>query len=107
THTPADTEATVALRERGDEVEIEVSDTGPGVPPDRLPRIFDRFYRAGTTSRPGSGLGLAIVTQIATVHSGTVVAEPNRPHGLRVRLTLPVAGPRALTQNSHKSPAAV
>ena len=103
-HTPEDIPATVALCEHGDVVEIEVSDTGPGVPEDRLPRIFDRFYRAGTTtSRPGSGLGLAIVTQIATVHNGTVVAGPNSPHGLRVRLTLPVAG---LT-HSHDSPAAV
>jgi two-component system OmpR family sensor kinase len=107
-HTPEGTSATVALREHGDAAEIEVSDTGPGVPPDRLPRIFDRFYRAGTTTpRPGSGLGLAIVTQIATVHNGTVVAEPNPPHGLRVRLTLPVAGPRGLTRDSHDSPAAV
>jgi signal transduction histidine kinase len=64
------------------------------VPEDRLPRIFDRFYRAGTTTaRPGSGLGLAIVIQIATVHNGTVSAEPNWPHGLRVRITLPVTGP--------------
>lgn len=112
-HTPPGTAATVALRDRDgrdrdDTVEIEVSDTGPGVPPDRLPRIFDRFYRADTsTPRPGSGLGLAIVTRIATVHKGTVVAEQNSPHGLRVRLTLPVADPFALTQDSHSSPAAV
>jgi two-component system OmpR family sensor kinase len=107
-HTPQDTAATVALREHDEAVEIEVSDTGPGVPAERLPRIFDRFYRAGTSApRPGSGLGLAIVTQIATVHNGTVVAEPNPPHGLRVRLTLPVADPRGLTRNSHDSPAAV
>jgi two-component system OmpR family sensor kinase len=107
-HTPEGTSATVALRAHGDAVEIEVSDTGPGVPPDRLPRIFDRFYRADTTTpRPGSGLGLAIVTQIATVHHGTVVAEPNSPHGLRVRLTLPVPGLGRFTQDSHDSAAGV
>ena len=108
THTPEDASATVALRQRGDTVEIEVSDTGPGVPYDRLPRIFDRFYRADTTTaRPGSGLGLAIVTEVATVHNGTVVAEPNASHGLRVRLTLPADDARMLTQNSHHSPAMV
>jgi two-component system, OmpR family, sensor kinase len=108
THTPEGTSATVALREHGDAAEIEVSDTGPGVPAERLPRIFDRFYRADTTTpRPGSGLGLAIVTQIATVHDGTVVAEANRPRGLRVRLTLPAADPRGFTQDSHNSGAAV
>ena len=107
-HTPDDASATIALRERGDAVEIEVSDTGPGVPADRLPRIFDRFYRAGgTAARPGSGLGLAIVAQIAAVHDGTAVAEPNSPTGLRVRLTLPVAGPHGFTQDSHEVPTAV
>ena len=90
THTPEDASATVALRECGEVVEIEVSDTGPGVPRDCLPRVFDRFYRADTSAtRPGSGLGLAIVAQIVTVHNGTVVAVPNSPHGLRVLLTLP------------------
>jgi two-component system OmpR family sensor kinase len=107
-HTPEDTSATVALRRHDDEVEIEITDTGPGVPEDRLPRIFDRFYRADTTTtHPGSGLGLAIVNQIATVHNGNVAARPNVPHGLRIRITLPATAPRELTQDSHVSPAAV
>ena len=59
----------MTLREHGEAVEIEVRDTGPGVPADRIPHIFDRFYRAGTP-RPGAGLGLAIVDQIASVHNG-------------------------------------
>jgi two-component system, OmpR family, sensor kinase len=108
THTPAGTEATVIVRERDGSAAIEVADTGPGVAQDRLPRIFDRFYRAGTSGvRPGSGLGLAIVTQIVTVHNGTVVAEPNPPHGLRVRLTLATDATGTLTHNSHNSPAVV
>jgi signal transduction histidine kinase len=58
----------------------------------RLPRIFDRFYRGtAPVRRPGSGLGLAIVSGIAAAHGGSVAAEPNRPRGLRVRLTLPEA----------------
>jgi two-component system, OmpR family, sensor kinase len=91
THTPEGTAATVTARTDGSgRITVEVSDDGPGVPADKLPRIFDRFYRAGAgSSRPGSGLGLAIVSQIAAAHQGTAMAAPNYPHGLRVILTLP------------------
>lgn len=93
-HTPDDTVATVTAARRDASVVIEVSDDGPGVPPDRLPRIFDRFYRAGPQAqRPGSGLGLAIVSEIAAAHGGTADATLNHPHGLRITLTLPAGGP--------------
>jgi two-component system OmpR family sensor kinase len=94
-HTPAGTVATITTAARGGTVIVEVSDDGPGVPADRLPRIFDRFYRdAAPPPRPGSGLGLAIVTAIAAAHQGTAEARPNHPRGLRVTLTLP-AGSQA------------
>jgi two-component system, OmpR family, sensor kinase len=91
THTPEGTVATVTAHTDGSgRIAVEVSDDGPGVPADKLPRIFDRFYRAGAgSSRPGSGLGLAIVSQIAAAHQGTAMAAPNYPHGLRMILTLP------------------
>jgi two-component system OmpR family sensor kinase len=89
THTPEGTVATVTAACSADgSVVVEVSDNGPGVPADRLPHIFDRFYRAGAR-QPGSGLGLAIVTEVAAAHEGTAVAEPNYPQGLRVTLSLP------------------
>ena len=89
-HTPEGTAAIITAREAGDSVVVEVSDNGPGVPADRLPRIFDRFYRAGTPARrPGSGLGLAIVTEIAAAHDGTVTAAAVWPRGLRVTLAVP------------------
>ncbi|MDQ2875039.1 MAG: sensor histidine kinase, partial [Actinomycetota bacterium] len=90
THTPGGTVATITAARRGDAVTLEVSDDGPGVPPDRLARIVERFYRATAPSqRPGSGLGLAIVSAIAAAHRGTVEAALNQPHGLRIPLTLP------------------
>jgi signal transduction histidine kinase len=89
-HTPEGTTAVITADEDGDRVVVEVSDNGPGVPADRLPRIFDRFYRAGTAAqRPGSGLGLAIVTEIAAAHDGTVTAAAVWPRGLRVTLAVP------------------
>ena len=89
-HTPDGTVATITAAQRDGSVAIEISDNGPGVPPAQLPRIFERFYRAGAPShRPGSGLGLAIVTAITTAHKGTAEAALNDPHGLRVTLTLP------------------
>jgi len=91
-HTPAGTAATSTATRRDDMVVVEVSDDGPGVPADQLPRIFDRFYRAAAPShRSGAGLGLAIVTTVADALHGTAEAALNDPSGLRVTLTLPVA----------------
>jgi two-component system, OmpR family, sensor kinase len=93
-HTPEGAAATLTATGRDGQVILDVSDDGPGVPPDQLPRIFDRFYRAGVPSRrPGSGLGLAIVAAVAAAHDGTVAAAANDPHGLRITLTLPAASP--------------
>jgi two-component system, OmpR family, sensor kinase len=91
-HTPEGTVATVTACDDGGRVVVEVSDNGPGVPADRLSRIFDRFYRAGSP-RSGSGLGLAIVTEIAAAHGGTAHATLDHPHGLSITLTLPDCGP--------------
>jgi two-component system, OmpR family, sensor kinase len=95
-HTPADSVGSITAAARGDRVIIEVSDDGPGVTPDHLPHIFERFYRAGTRPGPsGSGLGLAIAAEVASAHGGTAQAAPVQPHGLRVTLCLPVRPVRA------------
>jgi two-component system OmpR family sensor kinase len=93
-HTPHDTVGTISASAAGDRVTIEVGDDGPGVAPDKLPHIFERFYRAGaSSSRPGSGLGLAIAAEIASAHGGAAEAAPVSPHGLRITLSLPVRRP--------------
>jgi signal transduction histidine kinase len=73
-------------------VVIEVSDSGAGVPPDALPRIFDRWARADgarTRERGGAGLGLAIVAAVARAHGGRCSVKP-LSHGTAFRLHLPV-----------------
>ena len=72
--------------------EVEVRDRGPGIPPDDLPRVFDRFYRS-TAARgmPGSGLGLAIVRRVAESHGGSAEASSPPDGGTLIRLRIPVA----------------
>jgi two-component system, OmpR family, sensor histidine kinase MprB len=70
--------------------ELTVRDHGPGIAPDDLPHIFERFYRSvDSRSLPGSGLGLAIVKQVADQHNGTVSAENGEDGGTIMRLRLP------------------
>lgn len=68
-------------------VEVSVSDTGHGIPPDRLPRIFESFF---TTKEHGMGLGLAMVRSIVELHRGHLTAENNPEGGATFRFSLPV-----------------
>jgi PAS domain S-box-containing protein len=68
-------------------VEVAVEDSGPGITPDRLPRLFDSFF---TTKTHGMGLGLSIVRSIVEAHCGRIWAENNSSGGACFRLTLPV-----------------
>jgi signal transduction histidine kinase len=93
-YTPSDGFIDIAVRGLGNEVEVSVSDTGPGISPEDLDHIFERFFR-GDASRSravgGSGLGLAIVKQWVEAHGGRVWAENRLEGGARFTLRLPIA----------------
>ncbi len=83
----------ITVRARGEAAELEVRDSGVGIPPAELPRVFDRFYRGSTARRlaPGSGLGLAIARRIAEAHGGSILLEPASGGGTIARVFLPLA----------------
>jgi two-component system heavy metal sensor histidine kinase CusS len=75
-------------------IRIEVCDTGIGIPPEALPRVFDRFYRVDTSrsqTSGGTGLGLAIVQSIMVLHGGRAEIASQPGHGTRVTLHIPAA----------------
>ena len=80
----------VRLRATAERVEITVADRGPGVPLDRIDRIFDRFFMADPSRRGGSGLGLAIASEHAALLGGRLGARNRDGGGLAIELTLPV-----------------
>lgn len=93
-HTPAGGVVTLFAARDAAGVRFGVRDTGPGVPPEHLPYLFDRFYRADPAraadrGRVGLGLGLAIVKGIAELHRGSVTAVSPPGQGTTVTLTLP------------------
>jgi two-component system OmpR family sensor kinase len=82
----------VELIAEGDRAVLSVIDDGPGIPPEDLPRLFDRFYRADTSrtrSSGGAGLGLAIVRAIVTAHGGRIEAANLPTGGARMTVVLP------------------
>ena len=96
-HTPEGGAITVSVEQIQDEVKVRIQDTGEGIAPDRLPYVFDRFYRtdqARSRDRGGAGLGLAIVKAIIEAHGGTVaVASPGEGQGSTFIMSLPNPAP--------------
>jgi two-component system, OmpR family, sensor histidine kinase BaeS len=83
---------TISTREDGASAVLEVEDTGVGIPPDELPRIFDRFWRGQAAAQTsGSGIGLAVAAELAWAHGGTLTAASEPGAGTRITLTLPRA----------------
>lgn len=97
-HTPSGSRIELRLRAKGPDAVLEVSDDGPGIPPDLRTQVFDRFVRgdgpADTAVGPGTGLGLAIVRSVATSHGGTVEAAESDPGGALFRVRLPLSRPK-------------
>jgi signal transduction histidine kinase len=93
-HTPSGGAVVIEARQQEKVLEIAVTDTGRGIPPEALSRVFDRFYRADSSRHAttgGSGLGLAIVQAIVEAHGGTIRAENAPQGGARIIFTIPIA----------------
>ncbi|MDE2450376.1 MAG: heavy metal sensor histidine kinase [Gammaproteobacteria bacterium] len=91
-HTPAGGSITIAAQESGKGLAVTVEDTGCGIAPEHLPRVFERFYRVDRThSGAGAnvGLGLAVVKSIASRHGGGVEIASESGQGTKVKLTFP------------------
>ena len=90
-YTPEGGGITVSAKEKGDDVEIVVADTGRGISDEDKKHIFERFYM-GTgngDSQTGTGIGLSLVYEYVRLHGGTVTVEDNTPNGTKFIITLP------------------
>lgn len=107
-HTPTGGSVALTAQENSGWVTIHVEDTGPGIPPDELSRIFERFYQLDQARRGGmgrgAGLGLAISREIVAAHGGTLTAKSIVGRGSRFTVRLPVTRPTDETVDRTRSP---
>jgi signal transduction histidine kinase len=99
-HTPRGGKVEVRVRRHGQSAEVEVADTGSGIAPEHLPRIFDRFYRADKARARklgGTGLGLAIAKMLVDAHDGQLHLESTLGAGTQATVTLPLVANRGAT----------
>ena len=94
-------------KNRENEVLIDISDTGIGIPPDEQDRIFDEFYRAANAKaveNDGTGLGLSIVKHIIERHGGSIRVESEQGHGTTFRLRIPLGCLKSneISKDTHK-----
>lgn len=91
-HSPAEAAVSVRVARVGRWATLSVSDAGPGIRPDDLPRLFDRFFRAADAPPGGSGLGLSIAEWITERHHGRLTAANGQAGGAVFTVTLPAEG---------------
>ena len=90
-YTPPGGKISIDLRQQKDSADIDITDTGIGIPEGELPHIFDRFYRVDKSrSSVGFGLGLSIAQSIAMAHGGKIYAKANVPQGTIFTISLPI-----------------
>lgn len=106
-YTPANSPIEITASANATELMISVADRGPGIPPEDLERIFDKFYRVSGRARTpgGSGVGLAVCRGLIEAHHGRIWAENRADGGAIFRFTLPlhpdmVYGSSAATDNA-------
>jgi signal transduction histidine kinase len=105
-YTPQDGAVTVTVSAIDSKAVLDVADNGMGIPPEALPRIFDRFFRvdkARSRELGGAGLGLSIVKSICAAHHGLVEASSTPGQGSRFRVELPLAPAPTQQAQEHKS----
>ena len=99
-YTPEGT-ITVRMKERSDDIQVEIKDTGIGVPEEDVPRLFEDFFRASNVEVKGTGLGLSIAKRIIEAHNGKIWCEspcPETNQGSRFTFTLPKMRKRSRRQ---------
>ena len=92
--TPAGGTVTIGAVNDGVEVRFSVCDTGPGIPPEHVPHVFDRYWQAKSTAKLGTGLGLSIAKGIVEAHAGRIWVESEPGRGASFIFTLPCAEPQ-------------
>ncbi len=107
--TPSGGVVRVELRPEGSDGVIIVSDSGPGIPPEELPHVFDRFFRGRGARARGSGVGLTVARELVRAHGGEieVASEPGRGASFTVRLPLASSEPRPTFIDSSYRPSTV
>jgi len=90
-YTPRGGEITLSMKRSGDMALFTVSDTGPGIPAEHLPHLFDRFFKNDAGGTKGTGLGLFIARGIVEAHGGRIWAANNTDRGATFYFTLPLA----------------
>jgi len=98
THSPQEGKVTVEMQTKDAQVVVTVADTGAGIPPEDLPRIFERFYQVDKSRRRkrGVGLGLAITKEVVEAHGGQIAVESIVGMGSRFTIHLPLHEPQQL-----------